>query len=439
MERRYYYARTVGTPQTVLQKIAKVVVDAGLASQIPLVKLERKSRGEFYVFLGVDGDENARIPGALGQSLQNLGIRFEEDLPLRPDQIQLMVQRQDIEIHGFESLQYRQSGYDNPGDPFEQSDGWQPKKASSESCARFEHLLHWLSARGEGTWEAFKQAGEILGVSQDRQESGAALRRLSLLGHIDLSADGSRWSISPGALVRFADDASSGFLVGQRTDALLRKVGEVWRLNQVLQPYYSGPLRIDLDSCVPQHDDGATALVVVDAGVTATRLAALLPDRNQWKNSLQSVSNWSTGVYHIEKWQAGEFQTCDTVYDRDGVYYGESGMYRLHRDGDRSGRTLTLYFDEPAQRWLRGDWYGLRFLELDAEHNGVEAVHDSNAGELLVPASQRWPLLYERALALASGLLPCRATNPTWLSYSHIPVNLARTLCGKLNVALREE
>ena len=41
-------------------------------------------------------------------------------------------------------------------------------------------------------------------------------------------------------------------------------------------------------------------------------------------------------------------------------------MYRMHRDGDGSGRTLTLFFDEPAQRWLRGDWYGLRFLALEA-------------------------------------------------------------------------
>ena len=126
--------------------------------------------------------------------------------------------------------------------------------------------------------------------------------------------------------------------------------------------HFSGPLRIDLGSGVARGADDVSTLGVIDVGATATRLADLLPALSQWKDSLQPVYNLSTGSYHIEKWRGGEFQTCDTVYDRDGVYYGESGMYRMHRDGDRSGRTLTLFFDEPTQRWLRGDWYGLRFL-----------------------------------------------------------------------------
>ena len=439
MERRYFYARTVGRPQDILQRIIVIVVNANMASQIPLVKLERKAQGEFYIFLGVDSDESSPIPGGLGQTFRQIGIRFEEGYSLQPNQITSMVQRQNIEIHGFNSLQYRPWAYDDPGDPFEQSDGWQPQKPSSETCARFERMLHWLSARGEGTWEAFKQAGEILDVSDDRLEARSALRRLSLLGHIDLSGNGSRWSISPGAFVRFPDDPSSGFLVGQRTETLLRKVGELWPLNRVLQTYYSGPLRIDLDSAVPQDADCVATLGIVDAGTTSTLLGRLLPDLNGWKDSLQPVSNLNTGAYLIERWQRGDFQTCGTLYDRAGVYYGESGMYRLHRDGDRSGCTMTLFFDEPAQRWLRGDWYGLRFLALEAGQNGVDAAHDSDAGELLVPASQRWPLLYERALTLASGMLPGRAANPDWLSYPHVPLDLARTLCRKLNVNLVEK
>ncbi len=439
MERKYFFASTVGRPQDVLQRIIAVVVNSNTASQIPLVKLERNARRQFYVFLGVDSDETSRIPGGLGQTFRLLGITFNEDSPLKPDQIRSMVQRQDIEIHGFNSLRYRSQTYEDPGDPFEQSDAWQPQEASPEVCARFECLLHWLSARGEGTWEAFKQAGDILGVSGDRQEARSALRRLSLLGHIDLSGDGSRWSISPGALVRFPDGPESGFLAGQRTGSLLRNVGELWPLNETQQTHYSGPPRIYLDSGVPPGADCVATLGISDAGVTSTRLADLLPGLEEWKDSLQSVPNLSTGVYDIEKWYEGDFQTCDTVYDRDGVYYGEPGMYRLSLNGNRSGRSLTVFFDEQAQRWLRGDWYGLRFLALEARENGVSAVHDSNAGELLIPASQRWPLLYERALTLASGLLPGRAANPDWLSYPRIPLDLARTLCGKLNVTLLEE
>ena len=429
MERRYFYARTVGTPQTVLQKIAKVVVDAGLASQIPLVKLERKSRGEFYVFLGVEGDENAHIPGGLGQSLQDLGIRFEEDFPLRPDQIQSMVLRQDIEIHGFDSLQYRRRIYEDPGDPFEQSDTWQPQEASPDLCARYEQLLQWLSVHGEGTWDSFVQASSLLNVAQDRLESRSAFRRMVLLGHIDSSADGSRWSVSPAALVRFADDPQRGYLAGQRTGSFLNKVGESFSMTEVPQSHYPGPLRVELGARLAQADDAVANLGLTDAGTTSSRLAEVLPNLNEWKDSLQQLPGLSAAVYHIERWSGVDFQTCDTVYERDGVYHGEPGMYRLRRDGDRSGRTLTLFFDVSAQRWLRSDWYGLRFLASEAEQEHVEVIYDLENGELLVLASQRWPLLYERALTLASGLLPGRTDNPNWLSYPRIPLNLGRTLC----------
>ena len=79
MERKYFYARTVGAPEATLQKITTTVVEAKLASQIPLVKLERRARGEFYVFLGVDSDESTGIPGGLGKALQDQGLRFDED------------------------------------------------------------------------------------------------------------------------------------------------------------------------------------------------------------------------------------------------------------------------------------------------------------------------------------------------------------------------
>ena len=435
MERKYFYARTVGTPESTLYRITTAVVDAALASQIPLVKLERRARGEFYVFLGVDSDESTGIPGGLGKTLQNLGLRFEEDFPLRPDEIQSMVQRQDIEIHGLNALQYRQMEYEDPGDPFDQSDAWQPQEASPASSALVERLLHWLSVRGEGTWEGFNQACNVLKVAEDKHEVRSILRRLILLGHLDLSDDGSRWSVSPAVLVRFPDNPDNGFLAGQRTESFLRMLGEFWHINETLQSYYPGPPRVDLTSGVAEN---IADLGVTDAGPTSTRLASLLPDLNEWKDSLQSLDNLRVSSYEIERWQYGSFQPCNNVYDLDGTYYGEPGMYRVSLERDRSGRTLTLFFDEPAQRWVRGDWYGLRFLSLKSGQTCVEAIHDSGTGELLIPASQRWPLLYERALTLASGMLPRRAANPDWLSYPRIPLDLAKVLCRKLKVNLME-
>ena len=67
-ERRYFYARTVGFSRDVLERIISVVQDADLASQIPLVKLERNPQREFYVFLGVESAEGFKIPGGLEHS-----------------------------------------------------------------------------------------------------------------------------------------------------------------------------------------------------------------------------------------------------------------------------------------------------------------------------------------------------------------------------------
>ncbi len=439
MERKYFYARAVGSPQDVLRKITTTVVNAELAARIPLVKLEKNARGQFYVFLGVD-DESPRIPGGLGRILQRLGIRFDEEYPLKPGQIKGMVQRQDIRIHGFNSLQYRRLEYADPGDPFEQSDAWQPQEASPEVCARSERLLHWVSARGEGTWEAFAQACAILRVADDRQEARSVFRRFNLLGHIDRSSDGSRWAASPAALVRFPDDPASGFLTGQRTESLIRVFEERWSLNEKRQTHYPGPPRIALGSSLPRDTNGGADLGVVEAGSTSIQLAHLLPDLNGWKDSLHSIPKLPIAAYDVKRWQRqGGFQACDTLYEQNGIWHGELGMYRLGRDGDGSSRTMTLFFDEPFNRWLRGDWYGLRFLALEADQEKVEAIHDSDSGELLIPASQRWPLLYERALTLASGLLPGRTANPEWLSYPRIPLDLARTLCRKLNVDLLEK
>ena len=202
---------------------------------------------------------------------------------------------------------------------------------------------------------------------------------------------------------------------------------------------YDGPHRVSFSTGTSLGDGVEGGIDVADADVSSVRLATLLPDLQGWKDSLQSSPSLSTLPYHLEKWTGGNFETCDTLYERDGIHYGESGMYRLSGHSQQSTRSMTLFFDEPSQRWLRGDWYGLRFMDLEAGRKLAEVVHDSDSGILLIPNDQRWPLLYERALTLASGLLPSRAGNPDWLSYTQIPLSLAEILCSKLNVVLLEK
>lgn len=320
---------------------------------------------------------------------------------------------------------------DDPGDPFAPpSDTWRPPaSASPEANAAYGRLLYWISARGEGTWAQFRDAAQTLGVVQDRGGARSAMRRLILLGHVDQSDDGARWSASPAALVRFADGAGGGCVAGARTPKFLSELAQRGALNESPQTYYAGPPRIETS-------DIANRMGIADADIASERLADILPGVDEWKDGLRAVDGIVPASYNVERWEGGEFRICDTLYRRDGMYRGESGMYRFSRESDTSGWTRVFFFDEPSQRFLRGDWYGLRFLSLGA---GAKAVRDAERGALLIPESQRWPLIYERALTLASGLLPSRADNPDWLYYPLVSLSLAETLCGKLNVNLTEE
>ena len=223
MPRKYFFTRTVGKTDDVLQKIVNAVTLTATSSTFPLVKLERKARGEFYVFLAMDSDALFEIPSNLRRHLRIQRLRFE-DWPLTPEEIKTMAAQQDIEIHGFNSLRYRIQSLQDPGDPFAaDSDVWRPPPtASPEASVAYERLLYWISARGEGTWAQFRDAARTLGVAEDRQAARSAIRRLILLGDIDRRDDGERWSASPPAFVRLADDPDTVYLAGARVPSSYR-------------------------------------------------------------------------------------------------------------------------------------------------------------------------------------------------------------------------
>ena len=140
----------------------------------------------------------------------------------------------------------------------------------------------------------------------------------------------------------------------------------------------------------------------------SSSLAQLLPDLEGWKDILPVIDRLSTTTYNIEIWNGRKYIQCDNFYERHGRYFGESGLYRLTKKAENNPYQLVLYFDEPNQRWLRGDWYGLRFLAYNSAGREFKIKYDSSSNEILIPVEEHWPLLYERALVLASGMLPVR-------------------------------
>ena len=89
---------------------------------------------------------------------------------------------------------------------------------------------------------------------------------------------------------------------------------------------------------------------------------------------------------------------------------------------------------------FRGEWYGLRFLALHrlSKYRKAEWSED-DCGCLKILKRQRWPLLYERALVLASGFLPASSTDGRYLYYRGIPLTLAQSVADQLGVKVETD
>ena len=439
MARQYIAVRTVGNPVYILDRIRQAVQSENLTRVIPAVKFEKRSRGEFYYFLGMEG-----------QGIDFLDLVrtiFEQwDLPgniipalLTPDEIKSMVSQTELETHSLNALTYKSLWSSDFNDPFDLSDAFSNAETVGNPSLgdRYNQLLHWLSATCEGTWQTFKNACSVLQLVDDVNTARSIFRRLTLRGYIESSENGQKWSICPTTLVQCATDQDVYILTGQQTPMLIEKLMEHYEVELLPQPNYQGP------SCVRVNgiftDDGAlNGFNIVHAGTVSVQLAQLLPDLEGWKDILPAIDRLSTTTYNIEIWNGKKYMPCDNFYERNERYCGDSGLYRLIKKAENNPYQLVLYFDEPNQRWLRGDWYGLRFLAYNTAGRQFEVKYDSNANEVLIPVEEHWPLLYERVLVLASGMLPIRDNNFRWLKYTNITNELVQLLAEKLNVSIME-
>jgi hypothetical protein len=321
-----------------------------------------------------------------------------------------------------------------------------PAPTSAAAPRPFDRLLSWVSAAGEGRWESFLRVAKVLGAAPDLPSARRLFRRFVLLGHIESAPDGRTWSAAPPVLVRAAADPQTAFWCGSRGAALLKAVpGDYQPETPSPQPDGFGPSRWSF--CL--SPSGASVTLPPSAeptwesptwgGNVAERLAPLLPDIQEWKKTLTAVP--ITPADAVEQWnlQAGQFQPQPSFRLGDGgAWSGPGGLYRLTYGEPPRQHQLTVFFDAEApagQQLLRGEWYGLRFLALHQSGKYLKAMwRNQDGGLLAVPYRQRWPLLYERALVLASGLLPRRHPENGLLYYQGVPLSLAQGIAEHLGM-----
>lgn len=292
---------------------------------------------------------------------------------------------------------------------------------------RYEQLLYWLSALGGGTWESFKKACDVLNLKEPKR----ILRRLRLLGHIETSLDGSRWSIAPTALVKVGSksDLHEFVLCGQRSVNLLRTLEQYAKLEFSNQATGEAPPCVCLQLNNPDIffdllEQGSNEYSLTNVGEASKQLASILPTVETWKQSLRNLQGIVPSLYEWKRFDGNNFVSC--------ISPTETGMYQMWKT-EMSDRPLhTLFYDKESDSWRQGDWYGLRFLTLQYNEQKCIACYDLTTKRLAIPVSQRWPEIYERALVLASGKIPnfldCQ------LLYENVQLEVLHQLSNKLNV-----
>ena len=426
------------SPAYIFDRISQAIQAENLTRAIPAVKFEKGAKGEFYYFFALEGQQldfldvvqtifaQWGVPGTIIREL------------LEPEAIKSMASGE-LETHSLNAIPYTSLWSDDAGDPFDLSEtSFKEEESVYNSLAeRYDQLLYWLSTNAEGTWRTFAKVCSILQLAGDVKDARSIFRRLILLGYIESSDNGQKWSICPTALVKCVADPGVCFLTGQQTPKLIEYLKEHWEVETLPQSSYQAPSCVKVHGVFPDNIS-FNGLHIEYTGVVSIRLAQLLPDLEEWKDLLPVIDRLSTTSYNIEIWNGRQFIQCDKFYERHGKYFGESGMYCLRKKEENNPYRIVLYFDQPNQRWLRGDWYGLRFLAYDSAGRGFEARYNSSANEILIPVEEHWPLLYERALVLASGLLPVRDKNFRWLKYTNISNELIQLLAEKLNITITE-
>jgi hypothetical protein len=440
---RWYKGFSVkNDPKKLIDLISQKVLEHDLSKFIPLLRVEKgaKARKPYYFFIAIDNTINGELPEQVKRDLMvlpyfknpikknNPYFTYEDIKPMVGAAHDVHDYTNPIPYKPIETLQY--------DDPF--NIDIQPEiDLANDHSEIYQKFLYWLSSVGYGSWDLFKKTCNTLGLDEPKR----LLRRLKLLGHIETSTDGQKWSIAPTAIVKVSslDDISEYILCGQQNSDLVERLHnftDIYRINQLNSPFC---LRLKLINAIDiqailDKIKNEINLSINDSHDIAKKLALLLPDIEKWKLSLISLQGIVKSLYDWKYFQNGDFVEC-TLPEK-------TGMYQMWDRESKNKPRRTLFYDQDTQTWRQGDWYGLRFLALYYSQHDLITNYNPETLQLAIPHCQRWPELYERALVLASGLLPKyhkTEEQNLWLIYDNISLDLAHQLTQKLHVTCQEE
>ena len=298
------------------------------------------------------------------------------------------------------------------------------ENAPVQDDARMNLLLWWSSAKGEGSFQGFKEACNILELTVPGDgKAWYFMRRLILLGHIEAVEEGNKfiWGVTPTALVQPV--IGDLYVTGMMTPFSERSLSEKVTINKTTSN--GGPARIAIQDLDEARSSSFT--IIQDP---AGKLANALPCFKEWQDSLVIDPDILPHRYALKIFNGKSF-----IELNEGP--PSIGLYQATRiDGEYNKPSLAFY---DGVRWKRGGYYDLRWLGVKNTNPNMTVWLDEN-GSFSLPEIGRWPLLYERALVLASGKLPRRGkvNGIDALIYDSVGLDLAKVLAEKLEVNMKE-
>ena len=429
-------------PEKLIEQISQIVRKEDLSSEVPLLRIQKepKPKQGYYFFIAIESKAKGEIPESLERSnMLKLDIFkrpvHRRRLPFDYSQIKAMVGASHQVENYTNLIPYHQGEEETLNeDPFDTSPFRETRLDLNQNPKPDKRLVYWLSAKGRGNWDAFRKICHRLNIDNPR----AILRKLRLLGYIETSSNGKKWSIAPTALVTIENSNDCEFFIcGQHNKRLVTILSTLTSLKKNPQPAFHLPPcyrfylenSSDLEALVDIVSQEIN-IHVYKAGKVAQKMATKLPNLDDWEDRLETVSALVPEQYEWQFFDGTDFVECGIPR--------ETGLYRISGNQVLSQFYMTLFYNTDTKCWKRGDWYGLRFLSLAKKGESLIARYDPKTSNLAIPFRQRWPELYERALVLSSGLLPSyrKTSSSVWLIYENISWDLAAELCQKLTVNL---
>ncbi|MBI3785209.1 MAG: hypothetical protein HY270_17595 [Deltaproteobacteria bacterium] len=300
-----------------------------------------------------------------------------------------------------------------------------------------DHILLWLSAKGQGSWSQFRAAveelhsqentslpdepgdeGEHAGADSDLPLYQRVRFTLQRLGHVEFFAGQTEksWRVVPPA-VAFASDASvSGLLCGARSPALFERLDQIDDV-EVLASQVEGMPQLVLVRGATQCmvcERAATIGFRIQRAAPMTILSAIpsVRDPVAWhRSSIPETPGWLVHRFSVSRRQWVEVPPAD-------ARSAQMGLFRFIMKHQR------FYY----LRW-RNDSYQVPVqvgkYAILRKRRGIIA-YDAGHQVLSTPAVFRPPLLMERAVILCSGRLPQFDAPSGRVEYSEVPHHVAQ-------------